>query len=124
MVAVAVAGMRLDVGDAYGPVLPLLDRLEERLRDVATDANVIRTTGELTQACSLLVGQVRVRTLRHLGSGELREAIRSPSTRDVGDAWAWSRKTSEGDITALIGHGCTVGVSAMPPELGDDPMIY
>jgi hypothetical protein len=57
---------------------------------------------EYAQACAGLVDQVLEERVRHLGSKELRDAIRGAATRPLGDAWAWSRKSSSVDISPLV----------------------
>jgi hypothetical protein len=57
---------------------------------------------EYAQACAGLVDLVLEDGVRHLGSKELRDAIRGAATRPLGDAWAWSRKSSSVDISPLV----------------------
>jgi phage terminase large subunit-like protein len=91
------------VCDATGPVASLLQALEAEGIAVETV-----TAAEHGQACGLLVDAVEQREVRHLGSDELKMAIRGASTRPLGDAWAWSRKSSGTDITPLV--GCTLAL--------------
>jgi hypothetical protein len=42
------------------------------------------------------------RTLRHLGTPELVNALRGAAKRPLGEAWAWSRKSSAVDISPLV----------------------
>lgn len=67
-------------------------------------------------ACGLIYDLVEQRRLRHLGSPELTAAVRGAVTRNLGEAWAWSRKSSRVDISPLV--ACTLalwGSSAAPP---------
>jgi hypothetical protein len=57
---------------------------------------------EQASACGMLFDAVEQRTVRHLGTPELRAAIRSASTRPLGDSWAWARKKSSADISPLV----------------------
>lgn len=41
-------------------------------------------------------------SLRHIGQPELGVALANADRRPMGDAWAWSRKTSAADITCLV----------------------
>jgi hypothetical protein len=41
-------------------------------------------------------------SLRHLGTPELDAAVAGAITRPLGDAWAWSRKSSSVDISPLV----------------------
>ena len=61
----------------------------------------VLTAGEHAQACGQLVDVVAEEKLRHLGDERLRDAIRAAHTRPLGDAWAWSRKNSSGNISPL-----------------------
>jgi hypothetical protein len=48
--------------------------------------------------------------LRHLGTPELAAAVAGAATRPLGDAWAWSRKSSAVDISPLV--ACTLARGA------------
>jgi hypothetical protein len=48
--------------------------------------------------------------LRHLNTAELNAAIHGAATRPLGDAWAWSRKSSGTDISPLV--ACTLALWA------------
>jgi hypothetical protein len=71
------------------------------------------------KACGRFVDAVEQQTFRHLGSDELRSAVRGARTRPLSDAgWAWSRKGSPVDITPLV--AATLALSAaMDQELGE-----
>jgi hypothetical protein len=60
------------------------------------------TAGEHAQAAGLLFDMVEQRRLRHLATSELSVALRGAAKRPLGDAWAWSRKSSTVDITPLV----------------------
>lgn len=60
------------------------------------------TTREYAQACGLLFDLVQQSKLRHLGTDELNIAVKNAGTRPLGDAWAWSRRSSAGDISPLV----------------------
>ena len=64
------------------------------------------------QACGRLVDMVNDKTLAHLGSSELRDAIRGSKVRQLGDAWAWSRKSSSVDISPLVAATLALGAAA------------
>jgi phage terminase large subunit-like protein len=82
-----------DVGPAGSLVQPLRARGIEVL--------VIGARG-LVQACGGLYDAVRDDGITHLGDEILTDAIKAAATRQLGDAWAWKRRTSTGDITALV----------------------
>lgn len=79
------------------PAMSLVPGLERRgLRIRAL------TIVEHAQACGQLVDAVTQRALRHLGSADLDAAARGAVKRPLGDAWAWSRKSSAVDIAPLV----------------------
>lgn len=57
---------------------------------------------EMTQACGAIADAVKNRKLRHLGQASLRQAVAGAKSRPLDDAWAWSRKSSQVDITPLV----------------------
>lgn len=57
---------------------------------------------EHAQACGVMFDAVEQDTVRHLGTQELDDAIRGAVPRPLGDAWAWSRKSSKVDISPLV----------------------
>jgi hypothetical protein len=65
---------------------------------------VIETLGaqEFAQACGGFFDAVEGAQLRHLGTPELELAVRAVTRRPLGDAWAWSRKSSSSDIAPLV----------------------
>lgn len=95
------------VCDATGPASSLLVALAEAGVRVET----VNST-EHGQACGRLVDMVADGTLAHLGSDELRDAVRGSKTRQLGDAWAWSRKNSAVDISPLVAATLALGAAA------------
>ena len=83
--------------DATGPAASLLPELQAL--GVIPEAF---TSQEHAQACGRFFDAVEQATVRHLGSGELRTAVRGADRRPLGDAWAWSRKNSSADISPLV----------------------
>jgi hypothetical protein len=63
---------------------------------------------EYAQACGSFFDTVTDGELRHLGTGELAQAVKGAVKRDLGDAWAWSRRNSRVDISPLV--SCTLGL--------------
>jgi hypothetical protein len=108
------------VADATGPGAALVERVEERAGVAVTKVSA----SEHAQACGLLLDAVTEGTLRHLGSAELIAALKGASTRPLGDAWAWSRKSSAVDISPLVAATLALwAVAGMPADM-DDPVIY
>ena len=57
---------------------------------------------EHAQACGSLYDALVGRKVRHLGTPELTAAVDGAKTRVLGEAWAWSRKSSAIDISPLV----------------------
>jgi hypothetical protein len=74
---------------------------------------------EYAQACGLFFDDVQGEQLRHLGTPELTAAVTGARKRPLGDAWAWSRKSSAVDISPLV--ACTLARFAVA---GDRPSVY
>jgi len=55
---------------------------------------------------------VREQGFRHIGQHELEHGLRTAKAKPLGDAWAWSRKASPGDITAVIAMTLGLAVAA------------
>lgn len=85
------------VCDASGPAASLLPELAQLGVSVETVS-----AKEHAQACGMLFDAVEQDTVRHLGTPELAAALRGASQRLLGDAWAWSRKSSSVDISPLV----------------------
>lgn len=83
--------------DAVGPAASLIPKLEEAGVTVTTVSST-----EHAQACGEIYDLVEQRGCRHLGTSELRTAVKGAAKRPLGDAWAWSRKSSAVDISPLV----------------------
>ncbi len=83
--------------DARGPAASLLHELHQAGIEVT-----VVSSSEHAQGCGLLFDRVEQGTIRHLGTPELAAAVRGATKRPLGDAWAWSRRTSGVDITPLV----------------------
>jgi hypothetical protein len=95
------------VCDGYGPAASLLQALDEAGVAVTTV-----TSSEHGRSCGRLVDMVAADELRHLGSDDLRAAVRGARTRPLGDAFAWSRKHSAVDISPLVAATLALGAAA------------
>ncbi len=93
------------VCDAIGPAASLIEELERAFVRVTP-----LQTQEVVQACGLFFDAVEQQTLRHLGTSELTAAIKGAARRPLGDAWAWSRRSSAVDIAPLV--AVTLALSA------------
>jgi phage terminase large subunit-like protein len=85
---------------------------------VDAGVTVVELSGqELTQACAGFQDAVLNARLAHIGQGPLDAAVAGASTRHVGEAWSWSRISSQVDISPLV--ACTLAfarVGAGAPE--------
>lgn len=95
------------VCDKASPAASLVPELEEA--NVTVEQIDAR---EYANACGLIFDKVEQGKLRHLGQKEMRDALRGAATRPLGDAWAWSRKSSSADITPLVSCTLAIGKSA------------
>jgi hypothetical protein len=92
--------------DAYGAAESLIPEIESRNLDVAA-----LSSKETAQACGVFYDAVSESRLRHRGQPELTAAVIGASTRDIGGAWAWDRKSSAVDISPLM--ACTLALWAL-----------
>jgi hypothetical protein len=83
--------------DQSSPAASLIPQLEAR-------GVTVHLVGpkEHSRACGAIVDMVEQRAVRHLGTPELTAAIKGAARRALGDAWAWSRKSSAVDISPLV----------------------
>lgn len=96
--------------DARGPAGSLMPDLEEK------GVTVIPTSGpEHAQAAGRFFDAVDQETLRHLGTPELSAAIAGAVKRPLGEAWAWSRKSSGVDISPLV--ACTLALWGLETQM-------
>lgn len=99
-------GPRVVAVDFAGPAGSLKVALEERrlpLRAVSAQ--------EHAQACGQFYDVVHQRAVRHLPQAQLVSALDGAAKRPLGDAWAWSRKSSSVDICPLV--SCTLAAWAL-----------
>ncbi len=82
--------------DPRGPAADLVWELE------AAGVKLTETsTTDVLDSCAGIWKRVQESTLRHASYPELDAAVRVASKRPVGDRWAWGRKQSDADISAL-----------------------
>lgn len=75
--------------------------LQEEL-EAARVALLPVSTEQHAQACGDLYDAIVGRQLRHIGQDELNAAVAGADRRFSGDAWLWSRRTSNVDISPLV----------------------
>jgi hypothetical protein len=83
--------------DGTGPAGSLIYQIEQQGIEVDAIA-----AGDHAKACGHLYDLVIEQQIRHLGSPDLRSAIKGATKRPLGDAWAWSRRSSNVDISPLV----------------------
>jgi hypothetical protein len=99
--------------DGAGPAASLLPALQDRKVEVTTV-----TAKEHAQACGHFYDTVDQAAVRHLGTAEMDAAIQGAVKRSLGDAWAWSRKSSNVDISPLVASTLALwGAENKTPEL-------
>jgi hypothetical protein len=91
-------GVEVVVLDGRGPAAAFQEEIEEEIGIEVT----VTSTADFTQACSGFFDAVKEGTLRHGGQPELDAAVKGAKTRPLGEAWAFSRKKSDIDITPLV----------------------
>jgi hypothetical protein len=96
------------VCDATGPASSLLLELKERgIRVVTMNAT------EHGQSWGRFVDMVEQAEMVHLGSQELRDAIRGAKARPIGDgSFAWARRNSGVNIAPLVAGTLALGAAA------------
>lgn len=92
------------VADSYGGNVAMIRTLEDAGLKVRALSG-----GEHTAACAKLLDLVHESGFRHIGQGELANALRGAKAKPLGDAWAWTRKASSGDIAAVV--AMTIGLA-------------
>ena len=96
---------RAVVCDGRGPASSLVAALS-RLRPAVTTL----TTSEFASSCAGLFDRIQERTLVHREDPALDAAVAVATKRGLGDQWAWSRRSSAADITALVAASVAVSV--------------
>lgn len=86
------------VVDGHGPAADIIPDLEEAGVTVR-----VASTQDVLDACAGIFKLVQDGRLAHGSFAELDAAAAGAVRRDVGDRWAWGRKTSTADISPLEG---------------------
>lgn len=96
--------------DEGGPAGSLADDLRKKLagphavgsglgRDHLVVAPKVR---ELAQACGQFYDRVKGQSLVHIGQAPLETALAGARKRDLGEAWAWTRRSEGVDVSPLV----------------------
>jgi phage terminase large subunit-like protein len=90
----------VDAGGAAGSLIP-------ELLEVGPEV-IVTTTRDVTQACGAFFDAVVASKVRHISQPALNAAIDAARKRNVGDAWAWTRRDVLTDISPLV--ACTLAL--------------
>lgn len=118
-----VCAVVIDPASPAGSLIEPLHEAGVADRDKDGDGHIVKITArDLAQASGALFDDIDVKAdgVRHCGQDNLDDALRDAATRPLADAWAWSRKGSDGDITPVVAvtlaahgmraHGAKTGV--------------
>lgn len=108
-----VVDSAVDLNAEYRPEAVLVDGAGQAQTLIAplerAGLAVTRTDSrEMTAACGAFHDRVIQGRLIHRGQSELDGAVAAARRRDLGDAWAWSRRRSSGDISPLVAASLAV----------------
>ncbi|MDQ3730303.1 MAG: terminase [Actinomycetota bacterium] len=112
------------VCDGASPASALLGEVTSGTVDVESpsghrfEVRVVNTR-EYAQACGIFYDHCEQVALRHLDTSELTTAVRGVTQRPLGDAWAWSRKSSSVNISPLV--ACTLALWGLATQ---DASVY
>ena len=91
----------VDVAHNGGPALDVADELTRG----GLAVRALKATDYAT-ACASFLSTTLNRRLEHAGRPALDDAVAAAATRPLGDAWAWSRRTSSASIAPLVAATC------------------
>lgn len=96
------------VVDAKGPAGTIINDLKAGLLKLYKDGSLEReipvvtpNIGETCQGCGWLYDAIRYSRMVHLGDKAMAYALAGADKRVIGDSWAWSRRTTDEDISPL-----------------------
>lgn len=72
-------------------------------------------TRDMVRACGEFFDRATDGGVRHLGDQLMEAAVEGAARRNVGDAWAWARRSSEADITPLVAGTLALWASVDQP---------
>jgi phage terminase large subunit-like protein len=104
----------IDRGSPAASAIPALERLTTDESGLTNRIRLIPLT-DLVRACGDFHDAAIHARLSHRGDYRLTDAVASASKRRIGDAWVWSRRGVQADITPLIAATLARwGVVALP----------
>lgn len=96
----------IDEGGPAGSLVPAIRKAlkyeDDEDREDRSELVICPKVRELTQACGQFYDRVEDGTLRHLGQAPLTAALAGARKRELGDAWAWTRKSDGVDVSPLV----------------------
>lgn len=105
--------------DPFGPAGDIVDEL----RRAGVEIIEIKAR-DYAAACAAFLAAVTDGRLQHPGSPGLDAAVAAAATRRLGDAWAWSRRSSAASISPLIAATLAGWTFDHRPEPEPAPLIY
>lgn len=97
---IALRDAHQPIAIVYDPASPA-NSLVAELKDANVEVIPV-TAQEYAAACGIFFDAVKEHTIRHLDDEDLNTAVAGAAQRPLGDAWAWSRRKSDVDITPLV----------------------
>jgi phage terminase large subunit-like protein len=119
----------VDLNNRYRPAAILLDPsgpIGSIIAELAENGiePVLVSAREMAQACGVFHDDAVNDRLRHTGQDVLAAALRSATTRPLGDAWVWHRRESTDDISPLVASTLAVhGFRAHGMEQAAEPWV-
>ncbi len=116
----------IDLHRRYSPAAILLDpsgpigSIIVELKENGVTPEVV-TAREMAQACGVFHDDAINDRMRHVGQSSMADALRGATTRPLGDAWAWDRRSSTDDITPLVAS--TLAVHGFRAFTSVDPFV-
>jgi hypothetical protein len=109
--------------DAYGPAATVVDELQR----AELASLLIPSTRDYATGCADLIDALATGRRRHRPDPRLDAAVAAATTRTVGDSWVWGRRTSAGQIDALVAltlASWAVDHAAPPAPPRPRPVVY
>ncbi|MFI6337829.1 terminase [Streptomyces sp. NPDC050535] len=96
----------IDEGGPAGSLVPALRKAlayeDDEDREDRSELVICPKVRQLAQACGGFYDHVENGTLRQIGQAPLTAALAGAQKRDLGDAWAWTRKSDGVDVSPLV----------------------
>lgn len=115
-----------ELEDRHAPVAWIIDEAGPAaafIADLEREGLTVRVikARDMVQACGQFYDAVLEGTLRVRHHPAMNDAAAAATKRQVGDAWAWTRKAATADICPLV--GATLVAWAAQADMGGEPMV-